>query len=330
MTPIALWQRTPLAGLANALRFARRDVRFHPAARIYGDTRALKIGRGAKIGAGCVFNLTGKGAIRLGSAVWTYRDVEFHTESRIEIGAESSFQRGVLINGTVAIGRGCIFAPGVFVSSGKHIYDLKPAWPIRAQEALISDAPNDPDVARYILDKPVVIDEDCWLGAHVAVAPGVRIGRGAIVGANSVVTRDVAPYAIVAGAPARPINQRLDWSPPEALDATLTKARPYLYSGFEIEEWEERLSATATGEVSLALRPSAAAALHLSFEASGPGVLHGFGETTTFAAGRTECRLTIAEPPAPAFAGTVIVTLHFAFETQSDTTRLLSCAWSGK
>ena len=55
----------------------------------------------------------GKGAIRLGAGVWTYRDAEFHTESRIEIGAGSSFQRGVLINGTVAIGRGCIFAPGV-------------------------------------------------------------------------------------------------------------------------------------------------------------------------------------------------------------------------
>jgi acetyltransferase-like isoleucine patch superfamily enzyme len=324
MTPIALWQRTPFAGLANALRFGLRGVRLHPAARIYGAPRALEIGRGAKIGPGCIFNLTGKGAIRLGSGVWTYRDVEFHTESRIEIGGGSSFQRGVVINGTVAIGRGCIFAPGVFVSSGKHIYDLKPAWPIRAQEALISDAPDDPDVARYILDKPVVIDEDCWLGAHVAVAPGVRIGRGAIVGANSVVTRDVAPYQIVAGAPARPVNQRLAWSPPAALDATLSEARPYLYSGFEIEEYEGRLSAVAAGEVSLALKPSASNTFHLSFEASAPGALHGFGEPIAFGAGRNECRLVLAGP-SPTFADTVIVTLRFSFEAQPGSARLLDC-----
>jgi hypothetical protein len=38
---------------------------------------------------------------------------------------------------------------------------------------------EDPDVARYVVDRPVRIDEDCWIGVHVAVAPGVRIGRGA-------------------------------------------------------------------------------------------------------------------------------------------------------
>ncbi|HLJ71599.1 MAG TPA: hypothetical protein VKU03_09795, partial [Roseiarcus sp.] len=83
MKPIALWQRTPLAGLVNMLRYAARGVRLHPAARIYGDGRRLAIGRGGKIGPGCVFNLIGKGVIRLGEGVWAYRDVEFHTERRI-------------------------------------------------------------------------------------------------------------------------------------------------------------------------------------------------------------------------------------------------------
>jgi acetyltransferase-like isoleucine patch superfamily enzyme len=330
MTPTALWQRTPLAGLANTLRFGLRGVRLHPSARIYGETRSLEIGRGAKIGGGCIFNLASKGVIRLGPGVWAYRDVEFHTEGRIEIGAGSSFQRGVLINGTVAVGRGCIFAPGVFVSSGKHVYDLRAAWPIRAQEALITEAPDQPDVACYVLDRPVQIDEDCWLGAHVAVAPGVRIGRGAIVGANSVVTGDVAPYAIVAGAPARPINQRLAWRPPDALDATLPDARPYLYSGFDVVEREGRLFATAAGDFSLALKPSASNALNLGFEASGPGALHGAGEPIAFALGRNECRLTFAPAATPAFADTALIALSFAFEAQSGSARLLSCAWSEK
>lgn len=53
---------------------------------------------------------------------------------------------------------------------------------------------------------PVVIESDVWLGARVLVLKGVRIGRGAIVAAGAVVTRDVAPFTVVAGVPARPIS----------------------------------------------------------------------------------------------------------------------------
>lgn len=53
---------------------------------------------------------------------------------------------------------------------------------------------------------PVVIEDDVWLGTGVIVMPGVRIGRGAIVGAQSVVTRDVPPLHIVAGQPAKTIR----------------------------------------------------------------------------------------------------------------------------
>lgn len=53
---------------------------------------------------------------------------------------------------------------------------------------------------------PIVIEADAWLGAGVVVLPGVTIGRGAVVGANSVVTRDVPPLHVVAGQPARTIR----------------------------------------------------------------------------------------------------------------------------
>ena len=56
--------------------------------------------------------------------------------------------------------------------------------------------------------KPVGIGNDVWIGHGAVVMPGVSIGDGAVVGANAVVTRDVAPYAIVAGAPARPLRER--------------------------------------------------------------------------------------------------------------------------
>jgi acetyltransferase-like isoleucine patch superfamily enzyme len=57
--------------------------------------------------------------------------------------------------------------------------------------------------------RPVVIEEDVWIGAKASVLRGVRIGRGAIVGTGAVVTRDVEPFAIVAGVPARVVG-RLD------------------------------------------------------------------------------------------------------------------------
>jgi acetyltransferase-like isoleucine patch superfamily enzyme len=54
---------------------------------------------------------------------------------------------------------------------------------------------------------PIVIEPDAWLGAGCVILPGVRIGRGAVVGANSVVTSDVAPLHVVAGLPARTVRQ---------------------------------------------------------------------------------------------------------------------------
>jgi acetyltransferase-like isoleucine patch superfamily enzyme len=55
--------------------------------------------------------------------------------------------------------------------------------------------------------KPVVIEDDVWLGAKVAVMPGVRIGRGSIVGAHAVVTADVPAFTVVAGVPARTVAE---------------------------------------------------------------------------------------------------------------------------
>jgi acetyltransferase-like isoleucine patch superfamily enzyme len=54
----------------------------------------------------------------------------------------------------------------------------------------------------------VRIGDYAWLGARALILPGVELGEGAVVGAGSVVTKAVAPYAIVAGSPAKPIGER--------------------------------------------------------------------------------------------------------------------------
>ena len=67
--------------------------------------------------------------------------------------------------------------------------------------------------------QPVTIGNDVWIGHGAVVMPGVAIGDGAVVGANAVVTRDVAPYAIVAGVPARPLRARFSPAVAERLRA---------------------------------------------------------------------------------------------------------------
>jgi virginiamycin A acetyltransferase len=67
------------------------------------------------------------------------------------------------------------------------------------------------DAIEPIRDNPLRIGHDVWIGAGVTILPGCRrIGNGAIIGAGSVATRDVAAYSIVAGNPARPLGNRFD------------------------------------------------------------------------------------------------------------------------
>jgi len=55
---------------------------------------------------------------------------------------------------------------------------------------------------------PVRIEDDVWIGARAIILPGIKIGKGAIIGSGAVVTKDVPPYAICAGNPARVIKYR--------------------------------------------------------------------------------------------------------------------------
>ena len=58
-----------------------------------------------------------------------------------------------------------------------------------------------------ISTKPVIIDDDVWIGANAVILPGVTIGRHVVVAAGAVVTKDVPPYSLVAGVPAKVIKQ---------------------------------------------------------------------------------------------------------------------------
>lgn len=59
------------------------------------------------------------------------------------------------------------------------------------------------------IGKDIVIEDDVWIGSKVIILPGVTVGKGSVVGAGAVVTKDVAPYTIVAGNPAKVIRKRI-------------------------------------------------------------------------------------------------------------------------
>lgn len=63
---------------------------------------------------------------------------------------------------------------------------------------------------KYIDEKEVVIGNDVWIGDNVLIKGGVHIGDGAVIGMGSVVTKDVAPYCVVGGCPAKVIKKRFD------------------------------------------------------------------------------------------------------------------------
>jgi carbonic anhydrase/acetyltransferase-like protein (isoleucine patch superfamily) len=155
------------------------------------------------------------------------RDVEIAPGGSIEIGAHTTLQDRCIILGDVKIGADCIFAPNIYVSSGRHWFDVEPWSLVRDQDVVARSREES-------VSSPVTIDEDCWIGTNVVVLAGIRIGRGAVVGANSVITRDVDPYSIVAGAPAREIGRRLEYLPPMRISHDAPRDRPYFYAGFEL------------------------------------------------------------------------------------------------
>jgi acetyltransferase-like isoleucine patch superfamily enzyme len=117
--------------------------------------------------------------------------------ARVRIGGGSFLNLGVMIAAQelVEIGEHCMLANGCFVSDANHRHD-DPRKPITWQG--------------FETKGPTRIDDNCWLGANVVVTSGVSIGERSVIGANSVVTRDVEPFSVAAGSPARVIK-RVDY-----------------------------------------------------------------------------------------------------------------------
>jgi acetyltransferase-like isoleucine patch superfamily enzyme len=111
----------------------------------------------------------------------------------------------IICNKNIVIGEHCMLAWGSVVT------DTWPdggSLPIELRKKILLDAANDP-LRKYPVtgeSKPVILEDNCWIGFDAIILPGVRVGRGSIVGCKTVITEDVPAYAVVAGSPARVVR----------------------------------------------------------------------------------------------------------------------------
>lgn len=154
----------------------------------------VDIDRSAHVHWSTAFRLWG-GSITVGRKVVIDRGVGLHADGgHISIGDNSTVNANSLIigGGSVKVGLRVLIAGNCVIVASNHVFS-RPDIPIAAQ-----------GVSKGWIE----IEDDVWIGAGVQVVSNVRIGRGAVVGAGAVVTKDVPPYSIVAGVPARVIGSR--------------------------------------------------------------------------------------------------------------------------
>lgn len=129
----------------------------------------------------------------MGKDTKVHSRVHFGKGLAVHLGEESSLNRGMWIGNDTVIGNHVMFGPEVTILSGSHNFgDV--SIPMTKQGATERRA--------------VVIGNDVWIGTRTIILPGVKIGNHAIVGAGSIVTKDVPDWAICAGNPARVIRYR--------------------------------------------------------------------------------------------------------------------------
>lgn len=213
--------------LFNAWHGRRRFVgaRAEPSVQWRGQGQRL-LGPGAYVGARTVVDGDTASTVVVGARTWIGQDCEL-SGGQLHIGPDCSLQHRTQLHGDVRVGAGLVGAAGLYASSGQHEFRASPALPVKLQDRRRA---AEPWVER---SAPIEIGEDCWLGLNVVVMRGVTIGRGCVVGANSVITRDLPPYSVAAGVPARVIDQRLNYVPPPAIDATDDACLPYFVEGFD-------------------------------------------------------------------------------------------------
>lgn len=124
----------------------------------------------------------------------------FVTPQSFEAGSDCFMNAYAHVSGEVVLGDRVLIGPSVKLLSGNHLFGIEGYYArfLRASEANPEHLAN------------LRVESDSWIGANVIVLGGVTIGLGSVVAAGSVVTRDVPPFTVVAGVPAKPVRRIFD------------------------------------------------------------------------------------------------------------------------
>lgn len=165
-----------------------------------------------RLGAGCFlerrdsfkrFRSTRAHGLVLGDRVTVYTWTEFNVDpgGAVEVGDDAILVGAVLMCAeSIRIGRRTVVSYNVTLAD----CDYHPRDPEERWRDAVANAPEGPRRDRPpLVTRPVIVEDDAWIGIGAIVLKGVRVGRGARVGPGAVVTRDVPPGAVVCGNPAR-------------------------------------------------------------------------------------------------------------------------------
>lgn len=198
-----LWERLKrrLAGSKRPRPRPRQGpgCRISPLASFGGDLSRISLGANVSVGDHALIHCHPSGgevAIGDGVVVKQFVQVMTYPGGRITIGAGSSLNPFCVLygHGGLTLGEKVRIAAHTVLIPANHRFD----------------DPGQAITDQGLVAKGIRVDDDVWIGANCTILDGVAIGRGAVVGAGSVVTRDVAPGAVVAGAPARLLRMRGD------------------------------------------------------------------------------------------------------------------------
>lgn len=135
---------------------------------------------------------------------------ESHLERNTRVGRYTYFRRGSTLVQGCEVGRYCAIARDVEIGMQEHRTDWLNIHTFQYDHDFFRNVPGYNDHARVKRAPlpPAIVGNDVWIGAKAIIRRGVRVGDGAIIGAGSFVNKDVPPYAIVAGTPAKLIRFR--------------------------------------------------------------------------------------------------------------------------
>ena len=117
----------------------------------------------------------------------------FGSGKGIRLGDRSDLGMDALIMGPLTVGADVMMGPRCVLISDNHA---------------TSDTGRPMNRQGYVPSRAIVVEDDVWIGAGVTILPGVRVGRGSVVGAGAVVTKDVPAWSVAAGNPARVVRTR--------------------------------------------------------------------------------------------------------------------------